>query len=113
MPASSTAEPGAHSTLEQRTTNMEFVHYDLGHQDRGTVVKVTLGSRAVVRLMDESNFRVYRSTGRYKFVGGEALRSPLPLEVPHSGRWHVAIDFNGGSGRVRSSVDVFPAAEAA
>lgn len=85
---------------------MQFVHYDLGHLDQGDVVEVTLDSRAVVRLMNEANFRIYRSGGRYRFFGGEAIRSPIPVEVPHSGRWHVAIDFNGGSGQVRSSVNV-------
>ena len=78
-------------------------------------MEVTVDARVVVRLMDESNFQTYRGVtgGRYSFVGGEALRSPLALEVPHPGHWHLALDFDGGSGQVRSSVKVLTVAEAA
>jgi hypothetical protein len=89
---------------------MNFMDYDLGRLNAGAVVEVTLDSRAFVRLLDEPNFQSYRSGGRYQFLGGEALRSPVPLEAPHSGHWHVVVDFNGGPGQVRSSVNVLSAA---
>ena len=41
--------------------HMNFTHYDIGNQSRGTVIEVTLkGSAANVRLLDNSNFQNYR-----------------------------------------------------
>jgi hypothetical protein len=88
---------------------MNFTHYNLGHVDRGSVVVVTLkGNAANVRLMDGSNFSSYRSGRQHRYVGGLARSSPVRLQVPHSGTWHVAIDMQGLSGQVRSGVQVVP-----
>jgi hypothetical protein len=84
----------------------DFVKYDLGFLDAGSVVEVAVDTRVFVRLLDESNLRSYRAGGRFQFFGGEAIRSPIPIEVPRSGHWYVVVDFNGGSGNVRSSVNV-------
>ena len=85
---------------------MDFVHYDLGQLSRGDVVEVELDARANVLLLDASNFQRYRNGASADFYGGEALRSPLRIGVPHSGHWHVALDLGGGSGTIRSSVSV-------
>jgi len=88
---------------------MNFTHYNLGHVDRGSVVVVTLkGNAANVRLMDGSNFSSYRSGRQHRYVGGLARSSPVRLQVPHSGTWHVAIDMQGLSGQVRTGVQVVP-----
>jgi len=88
---------------------MQFTHYNLGHIERGSVVEVTLqGSAANVRLMDGSNFSSYRSNRSHRYVGGLAERSPVRLQVPHSGSWHVAVDMQGLRGSVRSGVRVIP-----
>lgn len=88
---------------------MNFQHYDLGYLSGGEVVVVTLsGNAANVRLMDSSNFNSYRSGHRHSYYGGLAERSPVRLGVPHSGYWHVTIDFQGLSGTVRSAVHVEP-----
>jgi hypothetical protein len=84
----------------------DFVKYDLGFLDAGSVVGVEVDTRVMVRLVDQANFQAYRSGRQYRFFGGEAIRSPIPIEVPSSGHWYVVIDFNGGSGNVRSSVNV-------
>jgi hypothetical protein len=86
---------------------MDLTHYDLGHLDQGSAVFVTLsGSAANVRLMDGPNLSSYRSARQYRFVGGLAKSSPVKLQVPHSGTWHVAVDMQGLRGTVRSSVQV-------
>ena len=86
---------------------MQFTHYNLGHVERGSVVVVTLsGSAANVRLMDGSNFSSYRSGRQHRYVGGLAKRSPVRLQVPHSGTWHVTVDMQGLRGSVRSGVQV-------
>jgi hypothetical protein len=84
----------------------DFVDYNLGLLEPGAVVEVALDTSAFVRLLDGPNFRAYQNGQECRFFGGEAVRSPVPITVPHSGNWHVVIDFNGGAGQVRSSVNV-------
>ncbi len=90
---------------------MNFTHYNLGHVERGSVVVVSLqGSAANVRLMDGSNFSSYKAGRQHRFVGGLAKQSPVRLQVPNSGTWHVAVDMQGMRGSVRSGVNVIPGA---
>ena len=50
---------------------MKFTHYNLGYQQRGTAVEVTLqGSAANVQLLDSLNFQNYKSGRQYKYSGG-------------------------------------------
>lgn len=84
---------------------MNFTHYDLGHMQRGDIVEVTLkGNSANVRLLDSINFQSYKSGRRHSFSGGRATKSPVRIPVPHSGRWHVAVDMQGLGGSVRTSI---------
>jgi Domain of unknown function (DUF1883) len=85
---------------------MQFGYSDLGHLLQGAVVEVTLSSRAFVRVMDPSNFSAYQRGGRYTFYGGEAVRSPVPIAVPHTGYWTVVVDLNGAVGSVNWSARV-------
>jgi DNA-binding helix-hairpin-helix protein with protein kinase domain len=86
---------------------MQFVHHDLGFQAGGAVVEVALsGSAANVRLMDSANFSAYRSGRQHRFYGGLAKQSPVRLQVPHAGNWHVAVDMQGLRGTARSAARV-------
>ena len=88
---------------------MNFQKYDLGHLSAGEIVEITLVQNAAnVRLMDSSNFSNYRAGGRHQYIGGYMTKSPVRLQVPHSGHWFVTIDLGGYSGTVRSSVRVLP-----
>lgn len=88
---------------------MKFTHYDLGTLRGGEIVEVTLsGSAANVRLMDSSNFQSYRSGRRHKYYGGNAKRSPVRLNVPRAGHWHVTVDMGGYGGSVRSGIRILP-----
>lgn len=90
---------------------MNFVHHDLGHRKRGEIVEISLsGSAANVRLMDTSNFASYRNGRQHRYVGGLVKRSPVNLQIPNSGRWHVAVDMMGLRGNVRSSARILPSA---
>lgn len=90
---------------------VRFNHYDLGHQDRGATVRVTLkGSAANVRLMDDTNLRSFRAGRRHSYHGGFAQRSPVDLPIPRSGRWHLTVDLGGLRGSTRSAVEVLPGA---
>jgi hypothetical protein len=85
---------------------MQFVHNDLGLLKGGEVVEVTLASQANVKLMDNSNFASYQQGGRHRFIGGRTVKSPLRLQVPNAGHWHVAVDLGGYGGSIRAGVRV-------
>ena len=89
---------------------MKFIHTDLGQRKKGEIVEITLSSGANVRLMDSSNFNGYKNGRRHHYIGGLAKRSPLRLQIPRSGHWHVAVDMKGLRGRTRASVRVLPGA---
>jgi hypothetical protein len=85
---------------------MNYIHNDLGMLNGGELVEVSLSSQANVLLMDSSNFSSYRNGSQYHYLGGHAVRSPVRLEVPSAGHWHVAIDLGGYGGSVQASVRV-------
>ena len=87
---------------------MKFIHNDLGHRQRGEIVEVTLTSGANVRLMNSTNFSNYKNGRRHQYVGGLAKCSPLRLQIPSTGHWHVAIDMMGLRGSTKASVRVLP-----
>lgn len=89
---------------------MNFLQYDLGHRSAGEIVEVTLTRGANVRLMTSSEFSNYRNGRRHRFVGGLAKRSPINLQIPHSGRWVVAVDMQRLQGSTKASVRVKPGA---
>lgn len=89
---------------------MQFIHNDLGQRQRGEIVEITLTSGANVRLMDSSNFSNYKNGRRHQYIGGLAKQSPVRLQIPNSGHWHVAIDMQGLRGNTRASVRVVPGA---
>lgn len=89
---------------------MDFIHHKLGYQRSGAVVEVTLqGSAANVRLMTDSQFRDYQNGRAHRYIGGLARQSPVRLQIPNSGTWHVAVDMQGLRGNVRSAARVIPA----
>jgi Domain of unknown function (DUF1883)/TIR domain len=90
---------------------VQFSHFDLGRQRRGSVITITLsGSAANVRLLDDTNFRSYRSGRQHRYYGGLAKRSPVRFQIPRDGHWHVTVDLSGLRGQVRASVQVSPGA---
>lgn len=89
---------------------MNFIHTDLGSCKGGEIVEITLTSGANVRLMDSSNFSSYKSGRSHRYIGGLAKRSPLRLQVPSGGHWHVAVDMQGLRGSTRASVRMLPGA---
>jgi DNA-binding helix-hairpin-helix protein with protein kinase domain len=89
----------------------EFIHSDLGFRQAGDVVEITLsGSAANVRLLDSDNFESYRNGRQHRYIGGLAKKSPIRLQIPSSGHWHVAVDMQGLQGTTGASFRVIPAA---
>lgn len=90
---------------------MNFQHYDLGHRQAGEIVQVTLsGNAANVRLMNSSDFSSYKSGRRHRYHGGLATRSPVNLQIPSGGHWHVTVDMAGLRGSVRTGIRLLPSA---
>ena len=88
---------------------MRFIHQDLGYRRTGETIEVALqGNAANVQLMDDANFNSYRNGRRYNYQGGLAKRSPVRLQIPRSGHWHVAVDMRGLRGNVRAGVRALP-----
>ncbi len=90
---------------------MRFIHHDLGQRSAGEIVEITLsGNAANIRLMDSTNLSNYRNGRNHRGYGGLAQHSPVRLQIPHSGHWHVAVDMQGLRGTVRSSARILPKA---
>ncbi|MDN3429378.1 MULTISPECIES: DUF1883 domain-containing protein [unclassified Pseudoalteromonas] len=89
---------------------MQFIHNDLGQRKAGEIVEVTLTRGANVRLMNSSDFNNYKSGRRHRYIGGLAKKSPLRLQIPNSGHWHVAVDMQGLRGSAKASVRILPGA---
>ena len=88
---------------------MKFIHNDLGQRKRGEIVEITLsGNASNVRLMNSSNFSNYKNGRRNTYYGGLVKRSPVRLQIPNSGHWHVTVDMMGLRGTTRASVRVLP-----
>jgi len=81
--------------------------WDLGHQQRGQVVRVTLrGNAANVLLLDSSNLSNYKAGRRTRYQGGLVTRSPIDLVVPDSGHWYVVADMTGLRGNTNVSIEL-------
>src|SRR5687767_1686690 len=88
---------------------MKFIRHDLGNCKRGQIAEVTLsGNAANVRLMDSSNFSSYSNGRQHRYYGGLVKKSPVRLQIPHSGHWYVTVDMQGLRGTVRSSARILP-----
>lgn len=88
---------------------MKFQYYDLGHLNSGEIVEINIQGNAVnVRLLDSSNYSSYKAGREHRYIGGLAQKSPVHLQVPHSGHWYVTVDFQGLQGSARTSVRVLP-----
>ncbi len=81
---------------------MKFLHWDM-NAGPDNVIRVELDTQANVLLMDDLNFRSYRSGRSYRYFGGLVKRSPATLVPPHSGHWNVVVDMGGYAGCVRAS----------
>lgn len=83
---------------------MRFIH-SLVTVGLGQAIVVQLDHAANVSVMDEPNFGRYRRRESHRARGGYFLTTPAVIPTP-PGRWHVAIDLGGSTGRVTASVSV-------
>lgn len=88
---------------------MQFVHYR-EHMSGGDAAIVNCSHQCNVRLMDDNNFRLFKSGRRHEYYGGFYERLPARISVPCTGYWNVVIDLGGGSASIRHSLQVVRAA---
>ena len=68
---------------------MKYAYSDLGVQERGNTVVVTVrGGASGVMLLDRANFARYRADRSFYFTGGRYRGSPVRLEIPEDGPWY-------------------------
>lgn len=73
------------------------------------MVEIALsGNAANVRLLDSSNYHAFKAGRRSRGIGGLVTKSPVHLQIPHTGHWYVTIDYGGFRGHGRASVNVLP-----
>lgn len=84
---------------------MNFLHYDV-NVGIGQSIRIDLDAQANVKLMDDANYSNYRNGRQYKFYGGSAIKTPVIMQAPYSGRWNLVIDMGGYAGKVNVSVTV-------
>jgi hypothetical protein len=88
---------------------MNYLHYEF-NVGPDEIVEVTLDRQANVRFLDDANFALYRSGEKHRYYGGLAKSSPVLLEPPRPGHWHVVVDLGGYAGQVRASALVLKGA---
>jgi hypothetical protein len=74
---------------------MQFIYKDLGPRQIVEIVEVTLTNPSNVRLMDDLNFANYKNGFKHIYTGGVVRQSPVRLQVPTNGHWHLAVDTQG------------------
>jgi hypothetical protein len=84
---------------------MNFLLYEV-NVGPGQSIVVELDHAANVQVMDDHNLARYRRRERFRFYGGLARRSPSVVTPPSPGKWNVAIDLGGGSGRLNARISV-------
>jgi len=89
---------------------VEYLYRNLGHRNRGDIVRVRLTSAANVQLLTPGQYQNYRNGRDYQYRGGLAKTSPFEIVVPNSGHWYVVVDTRGLRNGTRASIDVIPAA---
>jgi Domain of unknown function (DUF1883) len=100
----------ARNRSDQQGAVMKFRYAQLGHQERGTVVEIQLAgsNTANVMLLDSTNFSNYKSRRSCRYTGGRVNRTPVRLQVPHSGTWYAVADLGGHAGSLGMSTTVLP-----
>jgi hypothetical protein len=82
---------------------MDFLHADFWGKPTDVAI-VTLDNQANVMLLDDTNFSAYKEGRSFKYHGGWSCQSPVRLNPPRSGHWHVVIDLGSSVGRISASI---------
>lgn len=78
--------------------------------EKGDVVEVNCSHQCHIRLLDDTNYRAYKSGRPCKQYGDFYRKLPARIAAPHSGYWNIVIDLGGGTAQVRHSIQIIKAA---
>jgi hypothetical protein len=82
---------------------MFYLHhrFELGPDE---VIEAIIDRAANVLLLDPENYEDYRQGRTYQYAGGGyATESPVRMQPPRPGTWHLVVDLGGGPGSVRAT----------
>ncbi len=82
-----------------------FIH-SRDYFENGNVVRLNCDTQCNFMLLDDTNFRYYKSGQACKYFGGHFKMFPAKIAVPSSGYWNVVIDLGGGSANIKYALDV-------
>ena len=89
---------------------MNYLKFDLGHQQQGKLVKILIkGNAANVRLLDHKNMFNYEHDHEFTSVSTFAQTALTELRIPREEHWFVVVDMKGvrkAEGRVDATVSV-------
>jgi uncharacterized protein YxjI len=90
---------------------MDYSYYDLGQRKRGETVEVSLSAAANVFLVDSANYSSFQAGRNFRYFGGLAKQTPVPLTIPTDGHWWVVIHLWGlNVTSVRHGIRMLPSA---
>ena len=84
---------------------MSFLHSKERLQS-GDIVVVNCSHRCNIMLLDDYNFRNYKSGSQFKYFGGHYKMFPARIAAPASGNWNIVLDLGGGSATIRHSISI-------
>lgn len=70
---------------------MKFVHQRESLSE-GDMVIIHCSQMCNIRLMNDADFRRYKSGARHSYHGGAFDRFPARIRVPSDGNWNITID---------------------
>jgi hypothetical protein len=84
---------------------MQYLHYPI-NTSVGATILLSLDRQANVRLLDAANYQKYRRGEQHHYYSELAQTSPVRLQVPRTGCWHIIVDLDGPAERAQASVQV-------
>ena len=84
---------------------MQYVVYDLGERQRGSIAEIQLSAATNVRLIDKVNLDCMKNNREYNYYGGYVSSNPYRISIPETRHWYVLIDLVG---QLKHSVIVHP-----
>lgn len=85
--------------------SLNFVH-SREYLHAGDIVVVNCNYQCNVMLMDDANYRSYRTGARFTYYGGHYTRLPAKITAPCDGWWNVILDLGGRSARIQYNIGV-------
>ena len=82
---------------------MSFLH-SREHLNKGDIAVVDCSHQCNIMLMNDSNFRKYKSGQQFTHHGGHFKKLPARIAVPETGYWNIILDLGGGRATIKHSI---------